>query len=241
MAGCALTTLEDYRTPFGTFAVDTATISQLRETGMFENMPVKEEIDEHCLEMQLPYLWKRLQETHGEDQTKWPTIVPILVGFGGRQSERKYGELLAEYLKDPENAFIVSSDFCHWGRIYSYRSFFSRDEELVHDIKLWDSSDEPIHESIKKLDDMAIDAIKSGIYDEFRDNIDETGNTVCGRHPIGVMMVALEILRRDDDQPNEGESAADKGKFKFIKYDRSEELLSPHGYSVSYASAYATL
>ena len=28
--------------------------------------------------------------------------------------------MLAKYLDDPANVFIVSSDFCHWGTRFSY-------------------------------------------------------------------------------------------------------------------------
>lgn len=36
------------------------------------------------------------------------------------RSEAKYGEILAPYLDDPSNLFVISSDFCHWGRRFSY-------------------------------------------------------------------------------------------------------------------------
>jgi predicted class III extradiol MEMO1 family dioxygenase len=42
------------------------------------------------------------------------TIVPILVGAISTKQESYYGSLLAPYLADPENFFVVSSDFCHW-------------------------------------------------------------------------------------------------------------------------------
>lgn len=35
-------------------------------------------------------------------------------------SEARYGKLLAPYLDDPASLFIISSDFCHWGRRFSY-------------------------------------------------------------------------------------------------------------------------
>lgn len=34
--------------------------------------------------------------------------------------EAAYGRLLAPYLEDPGSLFIVSSDFCHWGRRFGY-------------------------------------------------------------------------------------------------------------------------
>ena len=38
-------------------------------------------------------------------------------------SEARYGVLLAHYLDDPSNLFVVSSDFCHWGTRFNYTFF----------------------------------------------------------------------------------------------------------------------
>lgn len=43
-------------------------------------------------------------------------LTPILVGSLDSSKLEKYGQLLAPYLCDPKNLFVVSSDFCHWGR-----------------------------------------------------------------------------------------------------------------------------
>ena len=42
------------------------------------------------------------------------TIVPILVGAISTTKEDHFGRILAPYLADPANFFVVSSDFCHW-------------------------------------------------------------------------------------------------------------------------------
>eukprot|EP00974_Lingulodinium_polyedra_P090759 8802485-Lingulodinium_polyedra.AAC.1 len=43
------------------------------------------------------------------------TVVPIMIGATEPQAEEKYGRILAPYLEDEANFFVVSSDFCHWG------------------------------------------------------------------------------------------------------------------------------
>jgi AmmeMemoRadiSam system protein B len=48
------------------------------------------------------------------------TIVPILVGTLSQDRQLRYGRLLLKYLKDPQNLFIISSDFCHWGSQFRY-------------------------------------------------------------------------------------------------------------------------
>lgn len=42
------------------------------------------------------------------------SIVPILVGSTTPEQEAEMGEVLAPYLEDEGNLFIISSDFCHW-------------------------------------------------------------------------------------------------------------------------------
>lgn len=65
-------------------------------------------------------------------------LVPILVGATSDKSEAEYGQLLAPYLADPTNIFVVSSDFCHWGSRFQYQYV--------------DKSCKHIHESIEKID-----------------------------------------------------------------------------------------
>lgn len=38
-------------------------------------------------------------------------------------SEAAYGALLAPYLDDPSNLFVISSDFCHWGMRFNYTHY----------------------------------------------------------------------------------------------------------------------
>lgn len=73
-------------------------------------MTVKADEAEHSLEMHLPYVYKMLDLAGKLDVP----IVPIMVGAVGREKEKMFGRELKEYLKDPENAFVVSTDFCHW-------------------------------------------------------------------------------------------------------------------------------
>lgn len=64
------------------------------------------------------------------------TIVPILVGSLSFADEKAYGELLAPYLADPSNLFVISSDFCHWGKFKTIQwcliSTFLKPRGLFH-------------------------------------------------------------------------------------------------------------
>lgn len=42
-----------------------------------------------------------------------------------------------------------------------------------------------------------MDAVETGQHDSFLHVLEETGNTVCGRHPIGVVMAAVEALEKE--------------------------------------------
>ncbi len=86
--------------------------SELRGSGEFEVMSQDMDEAEHSIEMHLPYVAKVMESRRGKF-----TVVPILVGSLKVKGEAEYGKLFSKYLLDPENLFIVSSDFCHWGKL----------------------------------------------------------------------------------------------------------------------------
>ena len=84
--------------------------TELIATGHFEEMSQTVDEEEHSIEMHLPYVAKVMESRRGHY-----TIVPILVGALSEEKEILYGKLLSKYLADPDNLFVISSDFCHWG------------------------------------------------------------------------------------------------------------------------------
>ncbi len=50
-------------------------------------------------------------------------LVPIMVGALSADAESTYGALLSQYLHDPANLFVISSDFCHWGTRFNFTHF----------------------------------------------------------------------------------------------------------------------
>lgn len=236
LRGCALTKFARYATPFGDFVVDGPIVQKLRDTGKFQDMPARNDVEEHSLEMHLPYLHKRVTQTFSSSE-QYPTLVPILIGDNKRLEEKEFGALLAPYLRDPDNVFVVSSDFCHWGDRFSYTVYApgnDADNLVSLTYKTRRPTDPYIHDSIKLLDQLAMDAVASGRHDDFVGNLEKTKNTVCGRHPIGVTMAALEVLAQDAADAN-------KYKFKFVQYQRSSLVEVYSDSSVSYASAYAII
>lgn len=198
--------------------------------------------DEHSLEMHLPYIYKLLSRFFSSPNL-FPPLVPILVGATGPSAERAYGALLAPYLADPGSVFIVSSDFCHWGSRFSYTYYLPSSSSAPADGYSIRSSkpnnppptDPPIYESIARLDKLSMEAVESGSHEKLVQNLKETGNTVCGRHPIGVLMAAMEVLR------DEGKVGEDRGRCRFVRYERSGDVRDVGESSVSYASAFAVV
>lgn len=80
-------------------------------SGQFIGMDLDVDENEHSLEMHLPYIVKAF-ESRGAGGM--PPLVPIMVGALTPAAELQYGALLAKYLDDPANLFVISSDFCHW-------------------------------------------------------------------------------------------------------------------------------
>ena len=128
---CHVTRCSSYATPLGDITIDTAVRDELIASGQFDPMDSQVEAQEHSIELHLPYI------VHVMGSTSF-TLVPILVGALSETAEANYGKLLAPYLADPNNLFVISSDFCHWGR----RFRFTRH----------DKSKGAIHQSIEALD-----------------------------------------------------------------------------------------
>ncbi|KAG2180088.1 hypothetical protein INT43_003876 [Umbelopsis isabellina] len=208
--GCAVPKTKEYETPLGNLAVDTETIDELRQNRLFKTMSNSVDEEEHSIEMHLPYTYKMFESKI--DDIK---VVPIMVGSISSDKEKVYGEALAPYLSDPATLFIVSSDFCHWGSRFRY-TYYRADEtsEPIH-LKSSTKSSEittPIHKSISNLDHRGMEIIETLNHEDFAKYLRETDNTICGRHPIGVLLAALAVLRQNSQQ---------KQQLKFVHYDQS--------------------
>lgn len=177
----------------------------------------------------------RCHRTFGTDPANFPPLVPIMVGNTSASTEKSLGRILSPYLADPGNAFVISSDFAHWGSRFRYTYYRPSAGSAINLTSSAKSPKDPaIHESIKAVDFECMGACESGSHETWIDTLEETGNTVCGRHPIGVMMAAVEKLRKDRNEQ-------DLGTFKFVQYDRSSLVSRVGDSSVSYASAYAVV
>ncbi|XP_031733741.1 protein MEMO1 isoform X2 [Anarrhichthys ocellatus] len=140
------------------------------------------------------------------------SIVPVLVGALSESKEQEYGKLLSKYLADPSNLFIISSDFCHWGQRFRYTYY--------------DESQGEICRSIEHLDKMGMGIIEQLDPMSFTNYLKKYRNTICGRHPIGVLLNAVAELRKSGLEMN----------FSFLNYAQSSECRNWQDSSVSYAA-----
>jgi AmmeMemoRadiSam system protein B len=292
LSTAALPVVEAYETPLSEtpLPLDLETIKELStlsatagsRTIKFTTMSQPVDEAEHSAEMQLPYVHRLLQNLYpNQPESSYPPLVPIMVGSTNPATEAALGEMLAPYIADKSNAFVISSDFCHWGSRFGYTyylpdapspaisplmlpngvrgEFTTAKESVNEDVhkmptlgqgqQLKSSSKIPktgplIFESIAHADRACMCAIATGEHAEFLRVLRDTGNTVCGRHPIGVFMAGVEELERLEQEKEKGvdnNGGGTRRRFRFMRYERSSDAETVRDSSVSYVSAFAVL
>ncbi|KAF8560397.1 UPF0103-domain-containing protein [Imleria badia] len=236
---CDVSGCDYYATPLGKLRLDKE--RDLKSTGKFGTMTIGTDKDEHSIEMHLPYVYQIFKDSD-------ITVVPILVGSINHSQQKTYGSILAPYFADPQNFFVISSDFCHWGRSYGYTFYYP--EPLPSDVPgiylkshgaHQNLSERQIHDSIRDLDQEALDILTlsplsegdshaADSHEKFLEYLDRTGNTICGRKPIGVLLGMLSEIEKEGK----------KAKLQFVRYEQSTKCTSVTSSSVSYASAYVS-
>uniref|UniRef100_F6XER0 Protein MEMO1 n=2 Tax=Ciona intestinalis TaxID=7719 RepID=F6XER0_CIOIN len=205
---CALSPTSTYITPLYNLKIDQEVYQELYGTGKFRTMSQSVDEDEHSIEMQLPYIAKVMESKKGQF-----TIIPILVGSLDQASEKLYGEILAKYMNNPNNVFVISSDFCHWGRRFQYTRYDEQHGE--------------IYKSIEALDRKGMQLIENLDPEGFYEYLAAYKNTICGRHPIAVMLNAVKTAQNGNGLRLE---------FKFLDYKQSSKCRVHSDSSVSYAA-----
>ncbi len=192
--GAAVSSFDYYETPLGQISVDRQICEKLlKKDDIFTTHRKAEEV-EHSIENQVPFLQKTLKNFK---------IVPIMIGrLSSEEDFNVIVSALSEY-KNPHNLFVVSSDFTHYGRNYGYLPF-----------------KENINKNLEALDRGAISKILEVDFKGFRKYLQDTGDTVCGSDPIGVL---LKIMEKES-----------RGELRM--YYRSADLTGDFSNSVSYAA-----
>ncbi|KAK9476560.1 MEMO1 family [Lipomyces japonicus] len=265
LSTCAVSQAQEYETPLGNLPIDTETIEKLRSTESFQTMSRTVDEEEHSLEMHLPFIYKILSSSPGGIRP----LVPIMIGALSAQSEREFGKILSPYLNDSRNGFVISSDFCHWGTRFGYTNYLQDSTNNVikplrsaSDLHTIVKPDFPIYKSIEIIDYLGMDVSSAGSHAEWTKYLSHTKNTICGRHPISVLIAGIEFLRDqgvelalEQRKPASGTGPAEIveeenlqndealkyqfGKLYWVQYKQSSHCHNLRDSSVSYASGFA--
>ena len=104
--GASVNTEADYyATPLGNVKVDHETAINLTKADSVFFYRRSAHSQEHCLEVQLPFLQRRLGDV--------PPIVPIIISANDYNKLKRMADVLKPYFTD-ENLFVISSDFSHY-------------------------------------------------------------------------------------------------------------------------------
>ena len=104
--GASVNTEADYyATPLGNVKVDHETAINLTKSDSVFCYRRSAHAQEHCLEVQLPFLQRRLGDV--------PPIVPIIISTNDYNKLKRMADALKPYFTD-ENLFVISSDFSHY-------------------------------------------------------------------------------------------------------------------------------
>ena len=104
--GASVNTEADYyATPLGNVKVDHETAINLTKADSIFTYHRSAHSQEHCLEVQLPFLQRRLGDV--------PPIVPIIISTNDYYKLKRMADVLKPYFTD-ENLFVISSDFSHY-------------------------------------------------------------------------------------------------------------------------------
>ena len=151
-----------YSTPLGNVEVDRETACQLISADNVFKYQEKAHDREHCLEVQLPFLQRRLG--------KVPPIVPIIISTNDFSKLKRMAEVLKPYFTD-DNLFIISSDFSHYP---SYQDACKVDEKTGKAVESGD-----------------VEKFIATIEKNARSGIRNLSTSACGEFPIITLMLML--------------------------------------------------
>lgn len=191
--GVSIPDVSSYETPLGLVDLDRESCDFLLMEALFSSTP-EAHSREHALEVQLPFLQVCLGDAF--------TMVPMVVGQLQGADYQVIANSLSKVVRKGD-VIIVSSDFTHQGPRFGYVPYKTN-----------------VRENVKKLDMGAVDCILLKDRGKFGEYVEDTGATICGRCPIGIL---LELLPND-------------AKGTLLSYYTSGDLTGDERNTVSYVS-----
>lgn len=170
--GVSISAYSVYRTPLGDAAVDLAAVARLRECPLVQNISHAHQ-HEHADDIQIPLLQFAFED-------RMPRIVPVVVGRLRDADYPVLARVFAEVL-GPDAAVLVSSDFTHYGPNYDFLPFPPGRDTA---------------DNLTELNQRARKAVLSLRRAEFEEYLAQTGDTICGARPIGLLLEMLPAETR---------------------------------------------
>lgn len=103
--GASVYNTGDYITPMGKIAVNREIADKLISENKVFNFPTDAHLQEHSIEVQLPFIQYYFKNI--------PLIIPIIIGTINEKTVNQIAETLRPWFT-PENLFVISSDFSHY-------------------------------------------------------------------------------------------------------------------------------
>ena len=157
--------LTAYKTPLGEVPIDREACDRLLKDALFTSTPAVD-AGEHSLELQLPFLQRVVKDFK---------LVPLLVGQMADADYAKAAQTLVP-LADGETLLVASTDCTHFGPNYGYTPF--KDD---------------VEKKLKELAEGAATALTRCDYDGFAAHLEKTGDTICGRNSVQLLLRVLSM------------------------------------------------
>ena len=113
---CSITPFDTLSTPLGNLRVDREVRDALIATGLFCLASPDVDMEEHSIEMHLPYLKKALLEIPEEAFS----VVPVMVDGFSKETLAEAAAALTSYAQEPGTLFIVSRYVCILCNLVTY-------------------------------------------------------------------------------------------------------------------------
>jgi AmmeMemoRadiSam system protein B len=134
-------------------------------------------------------------------------IIPVIAGFIDVVTAGHVAQALEQFW-NKETLWVISSDFTHYGKAFSYEPF-------VKDVK----------NNLHELDMGAVNHILKFDLDGFNHYVNRTGATICGAGPIRILLAAARLAIANGE----------KLQAELVDYTTSGDLTGDFSHCVSYA------
>ena len=232
-----------YATPLGLVDVDLATARELNSHSDVFAYKAKAHAGEHCLEVQLPFLQRRMEAV--------PPIVPVIITTDDFDKLKRIAEILKPYFND-DNLFVISSDFSHYPAYddackvdaSTAHAIESGDEwELIHTVEENIQADIPnLSTSACGLFPIIVLMLMAGSQCEVRHLLYQNSGDIEQRGRDGVVGYhSFAFLRSKNKEEAFSLSEAEKQKLKEIAYGSIKSKLEHTTYDSGNLSPYPAL